>query len=94
MFFEVLEYIFSPRNLFTHLVGGGLLASLPVQGTALSRLWKPFLLCEVVTLILAFLIPEGWGAIIAIAFWIHVYERIVGPRAKVEQNAIFLAGKL
>ncbi len=90
---EILEYFVDPLTLLTHLVGGGLIGSLPVQGTAVSRLWTSIVLAETVTALLYAFIPEGWWAIIAIAFWIHLYERIAGPRARVQKNAIFLAGK-
>lgn len=91
MLFEVIDYFLNPRIVLTHIIGGGLFASLVNQGVGVKRLLGQVLLAEVVTWLLWLTIRDGWWTIIAVAFWLHLYERIVGPRARIQSGAVFIA---
>jgi len=77
----------------SHLVGGGLLASLLYRGHTPRALLPIWALIELLTLLLWIFVDNSWVGIVALFVVLQVYERRVGPRLSVQKNAVFKADK-
>ena len=93
MLLPLLKYTFHPRVLFTHMVGGGLLFSLSQQGTSKRLVVGLALLEELVAYLLWLLIPNSFATILALAFCIQLYEKVLGPRVELSHDAILVSGE-
>lgn len=88
---DLLLYVVSPRVILTHVIGAGLLFDLLRQGQSKKKIVQLAFLEEVITFALWHLIPNSWATILTLYLCIHIYERIIGPRVDVNENAKFLS---
>ena len=90
---QLVRYGLHPRSLFTHLVGGGLLYGLASQGVSMRVTVALAVVEELVAFLLWLLIPNSFATILALAFCIQLYEKVLGPRVEVSEDAILVSGK-
>ena len=93
MVWGLVRYVFHPRSLFTHLIGGGLLYGLVSQGVSMRLTVAMAILEELVFYLLWLIIPNSFSTILTLFFCIHLYEKVLGPRVEVSEDAILVSGR-
>ena len=93
MLWAIIQYLFHPRVIFTHIIGGGLLFDLHRQAGKTPAI-AVGIFEEILTWLLWAIIPNSWATILSLAVCIQIYEKLTGPRVEIKGNAIFIAGKL
>ena len=90
---HILQYVATPRVVFSHLVAFGLLYDLVRQGSSRKTAIQLALLEELVIYSLWALIPNSLATILALYICIYTYEKVLGPRVEIRSNAKFVAGE-
>ena len=93
---HLLSFFISPNFLVSHLLGAGMMTGLVLQGIPWRRLLMVAMLEELLVPVVWGLVPaslQGLGVVFTLYVVIKLYERLSGPRVKIEEGAVFLAGK-
>ena len=90
---NLLTYAFSPRVILTHVIGAGLLFDLLRQGQDMKKLIQLAVVEEIITITLWNLIPNSWATILTLYLCIYIYERVIGPRVEILENAKLISGE-
>ena len=89
---DVLCYIVNPRAAFAHVVVGALLYDVyRLHGARVAGVLAVAEECLI--LLLWLLIPNSWSTILAISVGVYVYERVIGARIHIVDDAIFYSGE-
>ena len=91
---HVLGYVFDPKIVLTHVIGGGLLFNLYRKRLGLRELILIALLEETLSYVLWLLLPDSWGTIVSLGIFLYAYEKKVGPRVEIQDNAVLISGML